>query len=182
MLVVDLQQIGYGKGTGAVTAAAATKMASPNPEVTRTLLEIRLGTEVPSTVTSTTPGDTSRRVNSSDIVDATDIMDKSSSGLMGNGKSGGKSGKVFTVEWEPVPAKQMQSSISSGGGEPYFEVNRTTLEVTVKAGAAVVLDCTVVLLKGKTVTWLRKQGENLELLTVGNVTYYNDPRLRLNFR
>ncbi|SPP89888.1 uncharacterized protein LOC117591422 [Drosophila guanche] len=45
-----------------------------------------------------------------------------------------------------------------------------------------VLNCRVGMLKDKTVMWVRRTTEKVSLLTVGNVTYSGDPRIRVKFQ
>ncbi|KAH8409230.1 hypothetical protein KR009_010942, partial [Drosophila setifemur] len=45
-----------------------------------------------------------------------------------------------------------------------------------------VLNCRVGMLKDKTVMWIRRTAEKVSLLTVGNVTYSGDPRIRVKFQ
>ncbi|XP_052857034.1 LOW QUALITY PROTEIN: uncharacterized protein LOC128265203 [Drosophila gunungcola] len=45
-----------------------------------------------------------------------------------------------------------------------------------------VLNCRVGMLKDKTVMWVRRTAEKVSLLTVGNVTYSGDPRIRVKFQ
>ncbi|XP_070144056.1 uncharacterized protein dpr18 [Drosophila kikkawai] len=45
-----------------------------------------------------------------------------------------------------------------------------------------VLNCRVGMLKDKTVMWVRRTSEKVSLLTVGNVTYSGDPRIRVKFQ
>ncbi|CAL8106312.1 unnamed protein product [Orchesella dallaii] len=67
---------------------------------------------------------------------------------------------------------------------PYFESesNRTMIHITARAGRTVMMDCAVILLQGRTVSWLRRKEDSLQLLTVGNTTYNGDSRLGLRFR
>ncbi|XP_036340716.1 uncharacterized protein LOC118750087 [Rhagoletis pomonella] len=44
------------------------------------------------------------------------------------------------------------------------------------------LNCRVGMLKDKTVMWVRRTTEKVSLLTVGNITYSGDPRIRVKFQ
>ncbi|KAJ8668792.1 hypothetical protein QAD02_000051 [Eretmocerus hayati] len=65
---------------------------------------------------------------------------------------------------------------------PHFEGNSTN--ITAQAGASVMLDCRISLLQDKTVSWVRRQndGENINLLTVGQQTYTGDARYTVEFQ
>ncbi|CAG7820255.1 unnamed protein product [Allacma fusca] len=81
---------------------------------------------------------------------------------------------------EPLEPLYLPSSSRIVG--PYFETNRTTVTIAARAGQTVLLDCSVALLQGRTVSWLRRKKDNLQLLTVGNATYSSDSRVGLHFR
>ncbi|XP_017872380.1 PREDICTED: uncharacterized protein LOC108620030 [Drosophila arizonae] len=57
-----------------------------------------------------------------------------------------------------------------------------TLVAAVHLFTEAVLNCRVGMLKDKTVMWVRRTTEKVSLLTVGNVTYSGDPRIRVKFQ
>ncbi|XP_066603027.1 zwei Ig domain protein zig-8-like isoform X2 [Prorops nasuta] len=65
---------------------------------------------------------------------------------------------------------------------PHFEGE--SKNITVQAGATVTLDCRISLLQDKTVSWVRRQenGEKINLLTYGQITYTGDPRYNAEFQ
>ncbi|XP_017045623.1 uncharacterized protein LOC108091111 [Drosophila ficusphila] len=71
---------------------------------------------------------------------------------------------------------------------PFFEepINSPTsgdnLVSAVHLFTEAVLNCRVGMLKDKTVMWVRRTAEKVSLLTVGNVTYSGDPRIRVKFQ
>ncbi|KAM7346827.1 defective proboscis extension response 18 [Cochliomyia hominivorax] len=71
---------------------------------------------------------------------------------------------------------------------PFFEepLNSTTSGdnsiTTAHLYTEAVLNCRVGMLKDKTVMWVRRTSEKVSLLTVGNVTYSSDPRIRVKFQ
>ncbi|KAH8308638.1 hypothetical protein KR044_003700, partial [Drosophila immigrans] len=71
---------------------------------------------------------------------------------------------------------------------PFFEEPSTqidpgkTLVAAVHLFTEAVLNCRVGMLKDKTVMWVRRTTEKVSLLTVGNVTYSGDPRIRVKFQ
>ncbi|ALC49973.1 dpr18 [Drosophila busckii] len=71
---------------------------------------------------------------------------------------------------------------------PFFEEPTNTIDPGKTLVAAVhlfteaVLNCRVGMLKDKTVMWVRRTTEKVSLLTVGNVTYSGDPRIRVKFQ
>ncbi|EDW52822.1 uncharacterized protein LOC6620218 [Drosophila sechellia] len=71
---------------------------------------------------------------------------------------------------------------------PFFEepINSATsgdnLVSAVHLFTEAVLNCRVGMLKDKTVMWVRRTAEKVSLLTVGNVTYSGDPRIRVKFQ
>uniref|UniRef100_A0A6P4FCT4 Uncharacterized protein LOC108047604 isoform X1 n=1 Tax=Drosophila rhopaloa TaxID=1041015 RepID=A0A6P4FCT4_DRORH len=71
---------------------------------------------------------------------------------------------------------------------PFFEepLNSATsgdnLVSAVHLFTEAVLNCRVGMLKDKTVMWVRRTAEKVSLLTVGNVTYSGDPRIRVKFQ
>ncbi|XP_054087470.1 uncharacterized protein LOC105219132 isoform X2 [Zeugodacus cucurbitae] len=71
---------------------------------------------------------------------------------------------------------------------PFFEepLNSTTAGEnslsTAHLYTEAVLNCRVGMLKDKTVMWVRRTTEKVSLLTVGNITYSGDPRIRVKFQ
>ncbi|KAK7571969.1 hypothetical protein V9T40_014441 [Parthenolecanium corni] len=78
------------------------------------------------------------------------------------------------------PPRSPNSHGSSGG--PFFEEGPEPQNVTAKLGTSVLLDCKIGLLYDKTVSWIRRKGEIMHLLTVGRTTYSIDQRITLSFR
>ncbi|KAH8289866.1 hypothetical protein KR054_012402, partial [Drosophila jambulina] len=72
--------------------------------------------------------------------------------------------------WGPF----FEEPASSGAGE--------NLVAAVHLFTEAVLNCRVGMLKDKTVMWVRRTSEKVSLLTVGNVTYSGDPRIRVKFQ
>ncbi|KAK3880666.1 hypothetical protein Pcinc_014824 [Petrolisthes cinctipes] len=64
---------------------------------------------------------------------------------------------------------------------PYFQDYVNTTNITVQLGSTANLNCRVKRLKDKTVSWVRRDGDNIKLLTWGLHTYSNDARYALNF-
>ncbi|VVC91963.1 unnamed protein product [Leptidea sinapis] len=64
---------------------------------------------------------------------------------------------------------------------PYFEENNVT-QVTAHVGAEALFNCRVVMLKDKTVMWLRHSTETAQLLTVGPAPYAGDNRVASKFQ
>ncbi|OWR50016.1 cell adhesion molecule 1 [Danaus plexippus] len=64
---------------------------------------------------------------------------------------------------------------------PYFEEKNIT-QVTAHVGAEAVLNCRVVMLKDKTVMWLRNTTDTAQLLTVGPAPYAGDNRVAVKFQ
>ncbi|XP_067638034.1 uncharacterized protein dpr18 isoform X2 [Eurosta solidaginis] len=71
---------------------------------------------------------------------------------------------------------------------PFFEepINSTGagegLVTTAHLYTEAALNCRVGMLKDKTVMWVRRTTEKVSLLTVGNITYSGDPRIRVKFQ
>ncbi|XP_047506607.1 cell adhesion molecule 1 isoform X3 [Pieris napi] len=64
---------------------------------------------------------------------------------------------------------------------PYFEEKNVT-QVTAHVGAEALLNCRVVMLKDKTVMWLRHATETAQLLTVGPAPYAGDNRVASKYQ
>ncbi|XP_050520230.1 myotilin-like [Daktulosphaira vitifoliae] len=84
------------------------------------------------------------------------------------------------VLWEP-------SSSSSPKREedrvlPFFEEPSTHLNITVQIGANIDLHCKVKQLNDKTVSWVRRTGDKMQLLSFGHHVYSTDQRYELLFK
>ncbi|XP_026493436.1 cell adhesion molecule 1 [Vanessa tameamea] len=64
---------------------------------------------------------------------------------------------------------------------PYFE-ERNVTQVTAHVGSEALLNCRVVMLKDKTVMWLRNTTDTAQLLTVGPAPYAGDSRVSVKFQ
>ncbi|XP_073835295.1 defective proboscis extension response 14 [Musca autumnalis] len=64
---------------------------------------------------------------------------------------------------------------------PFFADPYTTVNVSTQLGARVYLHCRVNDLQGKTVSWMRRKGDELALITFGRHTYSGDSRYSLEF-
>ncbi|KAJ8718481.1 hypothetical protein PYW08_002718 [Mythimna loreyi] len=86
---------------------------------------------------------------------------------------------------EPRPYVPFQSYAHDHHHEhhwgPYFEEEKYT-QVTAHVGAEALLNCRVVMLKDKTVMWLRNTTESAQLLTVGPALYAGDNRIAVKFQ
>ncbi|XP_030079339.1 uncharacterized protein LOC111592715 [Drosophila hydei] len=118
-----------------------------------------------------------------------------------------KSARSATVK-QPIDAARARNHWTAGGGATDAERSRTfrskyhhenhygpffeepsnlvdpgkTLVAAVHLFTEAVLNCRVGMLKDKTVMWVRRTTEKVSLLTVGNVTYSGDPRIRVKFQ
>lgn len=80
--------------------------------------------------------------------------------------------------------KQHQSKHYHDQFGPFFEdpFNASgTLQIGFHEGTESILNCRVGMLKDKTVMWVRRTSDKVSLLTVGNVTYSGDPRIKVMF-
>ncbi|XP_034833251.1 uncharacterized protein dpr18 isoform X1 [Maniola hyperantus] len=64
---------------------------------------------------------------------------------------------------------------------PYFE-ERNITQATAHVGSEALLNCRVVMLKDKTVMWLRNTTDTAQLLTVGPAPYAGDNRVAVKFQ
>lgn len=64
---------------------------------------------------------------------------------------------------------------------PYFEDEKYT-QVTAHVGSEALLNCRIIMLKDKTVMWLRNSTESAQLLTVGPALYAGDNRIAVKFQ
>ncbi|XP_065206415.1 zwei Ig domain protein zig-8-like [Planococcus citri] len=78
------------------------------------------------------------------------------------------------------PPRSPNNKASAWG--PFFEDGAEPQNVTAKLGTTVLLDCKIGLLYDKTVSWVRRKGDIMHILTVGRTTYSADQRIELNFR
>ncbi|XP_065350932.1 uncharacterized protein LOC135946578 [Cloeon dipterum] len=66
---------------------------------------------------------------------------------------------------------------------PHFEEVSNSTNMTLKIGSTATMNCRISLLQDKTVSWVRrKDGRELELLTVGLHTYTGDSRYTVEFQ
>ncbi|KAF2357530.1 Immunoglobulin I-set [Trinorchestia longiramus] len=64
---------------------------------------------------------------------------------------------------------------------PYFYNYENSTNITAQLGSTAYLNCRIKRLKDKTVSWVKREGEKIGLLTWGLQTYSNDARFSLNF-
>lgn len=64
---------------------------------------------------------------------------------------------------------------------PFFADPYTTLNISTQLSSSVYLHCRVNDLQGKTVSWMRRRGDDLTLITFGQHTYSGDSRYSLEF-
>ncbi|XP_053611430.1 cell adhesion molecule 3-like [Plodia interpunctella] len=64
---------------------------------------------------------------------------------------------------------------------PSFEDEKYT-QVTAHVGSEALLNCRVIMLKDKTVTWMRNSTDSAQLLTVGPAAYTGDNRIAMKFQ
>ncbi|XP_042223149.1 titin homolog isoform X2 [Homarus americanus] len=64
---------------------------------------------------------------------------------------------------------------------PYFQDYDNTTNITAQLGSTAYLNCRVNRLRDKTVSWVRRDGSKIKLLTWGLHTYSNDARYSLSF-
>ncbi|XP_050715139.1 hemicentin-2-like isoform X1 [Eriocheir sinensis] len=62
---------------------------------------------------------------------------------------------------------------------PYFLHHINATNVTVSKGKTAILDCQVFRLRDRTVSWVRRQGDSIQLLTFGSSTYQTNGRYQL---
>ncbi|EDW82252.2 uncharacterized protein Dwil_GK25220 [Drosophila willistoni] len=85
---------------------------------------------------------------------------------------------------EPLNTASSSSSLSSSSSSSSSSTlsGGENLVAAVHLFTEAVLNCRVGMLKDKTVMWVRRTTEKVSLLTVGNVTYSGDPRIRVKFQ
>ncbi|XP_042222473.1 hemicentin-1-like [Homarus americanus] len=64
---------------------------------------------------------------------------------------------------------------------PYFLHHLNSTNVTISRGRTATLDCQVFRLRDRTVSWVRRQGDTIHLLTFGSSTYHSNDRYQLEF-
>ncbi|XP_050066789.1 cell adhesion molecule 3-like [Aphis gossypii] len=65
---------------------------------------------------------------------------------------------------------------------PLFEDGPGPINVTARIGSTVELNCKIQLLYDKTVTWVHRKSDDIQLLTVGRQVHSSDQRISLSFR
>lgn len=65
---------------------------------------------------------------------------------------------------------------------PYFEDGPDPVNITATVGSTIRMDCKLGMLHDKTVSWLRRKTDSIQLLTVGRLAYSSDQRITLSFR
>lgn len=65
---------------------------------------------------------------------------------------------------------------------PFFDEASGTMNVTTHLGTSVYLHCRVNDLNGKTVSWVKRRGDELNLITFGRHTYSSDSRYSLEYQ
>ncbi|XP_077287197.1 zwei Ig domain protein zig-8-like [Arctopsyche grandis] len=65
---------------------------------------------------------------------------------------------------------------------PFFEEPYNMTNVTTQLGQNVYLHCRVNDLRDKTVSWVKRKGESLHLITAGHMTYSNEARYSLDYQ
>ncbi|XP_059489844.1 neurotrimin-like [Neocloeon triangulifer] len=94
----------------------------------------------------------------------------------------------FTESYDDQEAAEANTEESPGADEvtteplPFFEdVDAGASNVTAQLGSTATLHCRVNDLRDKTVSWVRRHGEELRLITFGLHTYISDSRFALMF-
>ncbi|XP_071519014.1 cell adhesion molecule 1-like isoform X2 [Panulirus ornatus] len=64
---------------------------------------------------------------------------------------------------------------------PYFLHHLNATNVTISRGKTATLDCQVFRLRDRMVSWVRRQGDTIHLLTFGSTTYHSNDRYQLEF-
>ncbi|XP_073833947.1 defective proboscis extension response 18 [Musca autumnalis] len=125
--------------------------------------------------------------SSSLISSSSSSLPSSSSSISGNFRLGSSSKSSLVSETERPRIFRNRHHHEQHWG-PFFEepLNSTTSGdnsiTTAHLYTEAVLNCRVGMLKDKTVMWVRRTSEKVSLLTVGNVTYSSDPRIRVKFQ
>ncbi|XP_070493357.1 zwei Ig domain protein zig-8-like isoform X1 [Chironomus tepperi] len=66
--------------------------------------------------------------------------------------------------------------------EPFFDETSSQVNVSAQLGNDAILHCRVNDLREKTVSWLKRKGEQLHLITIGASTYSGDSRYSIEFK
>ncbi|OWR48051.1 putative defective proboscis extension response [Danaus plexippus plexippus] len=85
--------------------------------------------------------------------------------------------EVFTEVYE----EQEEEATTTSEPLPFFEDDASTNNVTAQMGSRVHLHCRVHDLGEKTISWVKRRGEDLHLLSFGRHTYSADSRYSLAF-
>ncbi|XP_068159139.1 uncharacterized protein dpr18 [Drosophila tropicalis] len=91
-------------------------------------------------------------------------------------------GPFFEEPHNTASSSSSSSSLSSSSSASSALSGGENLVAAVHLFTEAVLNCRVGMLKDKTVMWVRRTTEKVSLLTVGNVTYSGDPRIRVKFQ
>lgn len=84
---------------------------------------------------------------------------------------------------EPLPELEPMRVETRFGGQQYrHRYQSRTIKMRVPFSKMARLPCPVRQLGSRTVSWLRHSGDNVHLLTVGNLTYADDSRLSIHHR
>jgi len=85
-------------------------------------------------------------------------------------------------DYDAHPVDHESASAKLAGRAPRFEDASGHSNVTVQLGGTAFLNCRVMDLQDKTVSWVRRHEQELHLLTVGMQTYSTDSRFSLHFQ
>lgn len=85
-------------------------------------------------------------------------------------------------DYDVHPTDHESASAKLAGRVPRFEDASGHSNVTVQLGGTAFLNCRVMDLQDKTVSWVRRHEQELHLLTVGMQTYSTDSRFSLHFQ
>lgn len=89
----------------------------------------------------------------------------------------------FSSPFTDIPEEEDISITESTTHEPFpfFADHYTAINISIQLGSNVYLHCKVNDLQGKTVSWMRRKGDDLTLITFGRHTYSSDSRYSLEF-
>ncbi|XP_058060145.1 zwei Ig domain protein zig-8-like [Anopheles bellator] len=93
----------------------------------------------------------------------------------------------ISVPYTDLPSEddeQEDESVESTTHDPYpfFDDSNMTTNVTTQLGSDVYLHCRVNDLRERTVSWVRRKGDEIHLITVGRQTYSSDSRYSLQYQ